>query len=704
VIKMDEKGFIFTADASLALVVVIVFTVTVASYIMLPMYMGQDHQHLEALADSALQVMEQDNTLDSASVAALSNSSTATNDSEKILSDSIENLIPNGIGYRLTINPGTPVSVERNTSVNTGYLYSKDTVTRVRVISGPQQGWWGRAWFKSEPVEFTNQQVNLTTTSWIFHNWLTNFYPWSQSGNLRTYSYWGSGSSIQAINFNIPDGATIYGAKYLQGSSSTNRYSWPTTNPAFGTKTVINSKPALVANSNQFTFLNKRVDSSELMYNYQGNIASSLLNPGVNNFYVNFITDSNYNYNMPWFSILSSYSTNITVPVNVSTNKLPFQNAAGLAVDRLTDLGAGDGYGRIYNLDTGQVTNLNYLREISWNSMYNRDHAFSDGIPFVITGVNGEDGSAVSVVKDVNIPSDENILDAYVVVNSWGAVDNTLVEVWDDQSKNWRTVFCSFDIGGAEYSDLSDGYGNLPGTIYIGDQLRQGANNKVRITTWDNVPSSDYDLVGLQDSYIMLSTSEYKVKWDTYPFNSHQASDNSEVQTKSFTLTEDSQKAMLFLGLGLNTRNVRVDYGNNQVLYQGASVPFSLDLAALDAQNGFHKITTANSTATNYTLLPGNYPLRVTVTGPTKAWESGDYQSLSTGTASIFSGTRIAVINPQIQNEWSTGMGSTAEEAMQNATANLLNKYPKAQNIHTSALYAGNVPNAVTVRLDLWNQ
>jgi len=162
---------------------------------------------------------------------------------------------------------------------------------------------------------------------------------------------------------------------------------------------------------------------------------------------------------------------------------------------------------------------------------------------------------------------------------------------------------------------------------------------------------------------------------------------------------------MLFLGLGLNTRNVQIDYGSNsQILYQGSVVPFSLDLAALDAQKGFHKITTSNSTATNYTLVPGNYPLRITVTGPTKAWESGDDQDLSTGTASIFSGTRIAVINPQIQNEWSTGMGSTAEEAMANATANLLKKYPNATDIHTSALYAGNTPNAVTVRLELWNQ
>ncbi|MCC7550124.1 MAG: hypothetical protein KO316_01330 [Methanobacterium sp.] len=701
---MDEKGFIFTADTTLALVVVIVFTVTVVSYTMLPMYMGQDHQHLEALADSALQVMEEDGTLDYASVTAISNSSNATEASEEILTQSIETLIPNGIGYKLTIDPGTPVSVERNTSTNTSYLYSKDVVTRVRVISGPEEGYWGRAWFKSEPVEFTNQEINLTTTSWIFHNWLTNFSPWSRSGNLRDYSYWGRGSTAQAIDFSIPEGAIIREATYLQGSSSTRFDYWWVPEASFGTNTVINGYSPIVVNSNQFTFLNKRVNSRERMYNYQGNIPTNLLHDGLNNFYVNFITDSYHDYNMPWFSILSTYTTNITVPVNVSTNKIPFQNAAGLAVDRLTDLGDGEGYGRIYDLETGQVTNLDYLREIDWDDMRGHDHSYSDGLPFVITGVNGEDGSAVCVVQDINVPSTSNILDAYVVVNSWGAVDNTLVEVWDDQSNTWRTVFCSFDVDGNDYSERADGYGNLPGTIYIGDELKQGAHNKVRITTWDNVPSSDYDLVGLQDCYTMLSTSEYKIKWDTYPFDSHQDNSQTERQTKAFTLTEDSQKAILFLGVGLNTRNIRIDYGNNQVLYEGSVVPFSLDLASLDAKKGFHRITTSNSTENDYYLIPGNYPLRITVTGPDKAWESGDYQTLSTGTASIFSGTRVAVINPQIQNEWSAGMGSTPDEAMENATAQLLQKYPNATDIHTSALFAGNTPNSVTVRLELWKQ
>jgi len=102
---MDEKGYIFTADAALALVVVIVFTVTVVSYTMLPMYMGQDHQHLEAMADSALQTMEQDGTLRYASIMAVNNSTTANSDSADFLNESLQTLIPSGIGYRITMNP-----------------------------------------------------------------------------------------------------------------------------------------------------------------------------------------------------------------------------------------------------------------------------------------------------------------------------------------------------------------------------------------------------------------------------------------------------------------------------------------------------------------------------------------------------------------------------------------------------------------------
>lgn len=714
-IIMDEKGFIFTADASLALVVVIVFMVTVVSYTMLPVYMGQDHQHLEALADSALQTMEQDGTLRQASIMAVNNSPTADSDAANFLNESLKTLIPNGIGYRITMNPGNAVSADNVGAPGTP-LYSTNIVTRVRVISGPEEGWWGRAWYRSEPIEFTNKKINLTTTAWMFHNWLTNFPTWSGTG-LRTNLYWGGGSKPTNITFPIPSNATLLNASFIQGSASQRRYSGYTPQ-AFGTNTVVNGRPAIVTNPNNFTFLNQRLDTNPIqrMFNYQGNIPISYLTTGDNNFHVQFLTDNKFNYDMPWFSILTTYTTDITVPVNVENQTIPFQNAAGLAVNRAVDLGAGTGYGRIYDLETGQVSNLNTRRTISWADMKGCDHQYSNGIPFVITNIPGAaSGSAVCVEQNFSVPSTSNILDAYVVVNSWGATDKTLVEVWSNDTSTWRTVFNSFDLDGKDYSDKSDGYGNLPGIIYIGNELRQGATNKVRITTWDDVPSSDYDLVGLQDCFTVLFTSDFKIKWDTYPYNSHQASGNTEIQDQTFILTNESQKAMLFLATGLNTRNIRVTYADTgQELYNGPAT-FSIDLASIDAQKKYYKITTEGSTATDYTLVPGTYKLRVTVTGPRYAWESGDdnYNSRAYGIASIFSGTRIVVINPQVQNEWSDGMGPNPQMAIQNATWQLNESYKRSHNgnpipptipIYTSALYTGNTPNSVPIRLELWKE
>lgn len=696
---MDENGYILTADSTLALIVVVVFTATVASYSMLPMYMGQDHQHLEALGDSVLQTMEQDGTLKYASVQA-ANGSTA--DARDTLQERIHASIPPGIGYEAIMNVGGNVVTADSSREPESPSFGKDIATRVRVISGPEEGWWGRAWFKSEPVEFINKEIRLTTTVWNFHNWLTNFSPWNSGNGLRSYTYWGRGSSAQTIPFAIPAGARIFGARYLVGSSSTS------SGLSYGTNTFVNSRPALVANSNEFVFLNVRPTTSTRMYNYLGTIPVSYLQTPNNNFYVRFIPrpSTSNTYDMAWFAILADYSTNITIPENVTEETYSFPNAAGLAVYNEVELGSGRGYGRIFDLDSGTLTNLNSRRAISWNNMRNRNHGFDNGIPFVITslpGVTGTGhGTGVSVVRDIPIPSNTNLLDAYVVVNSWGANDGALVEVWDSQSNNWRTVFNSFNVDGITYSDRSDGYGNLPGIIYLGDQLRTGANNKVRVTVFDDVPSSDYDLCGVEDSYVKVFTSPYKVRWSTYPFRSHQSRNNVEEQTRSFGLTTDSQKAMMFMGVGLNTRQVTVRYdGTSQILYQGP-VPFSLDLAQLDAQKRFFRITTPDSTPGNYTLRPGSYSIRVRVDGPSNAWESGDYDA----NAAIFSGTRIAVINPQIQNEWSAGMGRNPQDAMANATAILLQKYPgiNPDDVHTSALFAGNTPNAVTIRLKLWKQ
>lgn len=165
---MDEKGFIFTTDAILALVVVIVLTASITTYLVLPVYTGESHQHLEALADSALNVMEQDGTLRAAAVSfANGNSSDATSR----LNSSLSILIPDGIGYKITVGSNPSVSDNR------GLLTSNDVVTKVKTISGPKEGWMGRSYYNIKEVDFVDQQINTTSTVWNFHNWLTNFEP-----------------------------------------------------------------------------------------------------------------------------------------------------------------------------------------------------------------------------------------------------------------------------------------------------------------------------------------------------------------------------------------------------------------------------------------------------------------------------------------------------------------------------------------------
>ena len=65
---MDDRGFIFTADASLALIVILLVSASITAYIMAPYFQGQEHQHLQGLASDALETMEQDGTLTLAAV------------------------------------------------------------------------------------------------------------------------------------------------------------------------------------------------------------------------------------------------------------------------------------------------------------------------------------------------------------------------------------------------------------------------------------------------------------------------------------------------------------------------------------------------------------------------------------------------------------------------------------------------------------
>ncbi len=62
-------------------------------------------------------------------------------------------------------------------------------MTKVKVISGPQEGWMGRAYYKQDEVQFQDINSTAVTTLWNFHNYLKNFAPWSSG--LNTYKYWG---------------------------------------------------------------------------------------------------------------------------------------------------------------------------------------------------------------------------------------------------------------------------------------------------------------------------------------------------------------------------------------------------------------------------------------------------------------------------------------------------------------------------------
>jgi len=714
---MDNRGFIFTADATLALVIFMVFSTAFVSYYFLPNYLGDDHEHLEKLAADALQVLENDGTLYVASseyqlyedaknrgdtVEAQKHLTNATN----ILNGNLSYLIPADTGFRITMSDYPSVENDR------GLLYANDVVSRVNVISGPKEGWMGRAWYKVEKAEFIDQPTNVTTTLWNFHNWLTNFNPWNNYDHLEDYSYWGKGSSAQNIDFSVPDNAVINGLTFLLGSSSSQ-----SKGKSYAANVVINGNYNIIKNSS-FTFLNFRPGTQQTMYNYQVFPNYGQIHTGVNGFYVNFINATRYN-DMPWFALIANYTTTFKVPQGVLNDQFNFTDAAGLAVPNAQDL-SGDGhsneYGRIYYLSNGSMSSFTDRRVMSWSTFSSIDRneldEYDNGVPFVIDNVNGEDGSAVSVVQEFDIPSDNvRILDGYVVLNTFGAVDNAMVEVWD--GTQWRTVFCSFDfketpssISTTDYSKIGDGYGNIPGILYIGDKLRTG-HNKVRITIWDQVPSSDYDLVGLVNSYTHVSYTRLPIRWENFAYNSYQNEGNTYSSTRTFSTDDNAREVYLFVSAGSDARHITIDVrtpsgGSWKTVYDSDTIPYYINLAQLDAGKGYHIFT--NGDAGNYTIKKGtNYRTRVTVTSSSNEWESGDND------AEIFSGTRVSVLYPEfLQNMWTTSYSSDPNVAKQQAQQDLVNRLtqsgitPDPDLIRSEALYTGDLPNSIPVRLDLW--
>ena len=251
---MDEEGFIFTTDATLALVVMIVFTASVVTYGLLPVYQGQNHQHLEALADSALETMEQDGTLREAAV---EYSNGNVSGAESTLNSDLSVVIPDNVGYKLTMSNYNPVQD------NNGVLTSNDVVTKVKVISGPQEGWMGRAYYKQEAVQFADINSTAVTTLWNFHNYLKNFAPWLHIVWISD-KYWG-GTNVDnnvavPINFSAP--GPVLNSKFLLGSAAGNGFV-----PAYNADVVINGNHNYIRNSS-FTYLYTSSGVGRV-YNYQ---------------------------------------------------------------------------------------------------------------------------------------------------------------------------------------------------------------------------------------------------------------------------------------------------------------------------------------------------------------------------------------------------------------------------------------------------
>lgn len=707
---MDDRGFIFTTDAILALVVFFVFSASILTYYTLPSYMGADHQELESIAADALDVMTQDGTLYAAASKYANNNTTGA---ETILKEELNVLIPNNTAYKITIGSNPPLINDKGVSV------SKDTASRVVVVSGPKSGWLGRAWYKLEEVQFENETINSTTTLWNFHNWLTNYAPWGNSGGLSSYPYWGYGSSPSNIGFSIPSDANIGGAYFLIGSSNKNAPNW-NSSPSYGVNFTINNNNTYNINSSNFEKLYLQPSNSFPVYNYRGLIPSSQLNTGVNNYFVKFTNTTSNRNDMPWFSIIGNYSTNIIIPKGIITQTFYSKDGAGVAIPNSMDIGGNgsNGYGFSYDLNSGSKTLITSPRQINWNDMLNKNHSFDNSIPFDINSIphSRTKGNAICSVQDVPIPSGSRILDAYTVINAYGAVDYVLVEVWNGE--NWVTAFNSFNLNGTTYSVATpvNGYGNTPGIIYIGNYLRSGADNKVRITTWDGAPNNDYDFVGLVNSYSTVSYTSLPIKWENFPFDNYQYNSNNTTDNVTFNIGPDARKIILFFGLGLDSRKVVVEVKNStatnwKTLYNGDSIPFSMDIGDKDIiPSAYGKVFTANGTAGNYTTKQGNYYLRISVNS-SSSWQSGDGSSNPNpySNVEIFSGTRVGVIYPKfLANMWSSSFANDPETAQQMAKTALINNLTASgytvnpDDIKTEALFTGNLPNTIPIRLDLW--
>jgi hypothetical protein len=229
------------------------------------------------------------------------------------------------------------------------------------------------------------------------------------------------------------------------------------------------------------------------------------------------------------------------------------------------------------------------------------------------------------------------------------------------------------------------------------------------------VPGNDFDLVGLVNCYTTVSYSALPIKWETFDFPSYQNSTNYTRPVSSFDIGTGAEKTFLFFGAGLDTRRVAVEVKNStsawKTLYNSTSVPFVLDIGNLDLTTGTPYFT--SGVVNNYTCKPGHYDIRVSVDS-SPSWQSGDGASAPTAysNAEVYSGTRVGVVYPKfLANMWASDFADDPYLAQVEAKKNLIdeliasgfsNSTIDPSLIKTEALYTGNLPNAISIRLDLW--
>ena len=833
---MDNKGYIFTTDAVLALVIFFVIAGSLLTYYTLPSYMGADHQHLEGEADAALALLTSSDDLQLAILKIKSNDSQKQLEGKELLKGKLNLILPADVAYDLKIDDES-----QGVSNDRGILTSNDRVSRYSVISAPAEGWIGRAWYKLEDVQFVAKPINTTQTLWNFHNYLANFAGWS--GGFTKSPYWGVNKA--EIGFSIPDDAILRNASLIIGcqgyrnrwyhnitkfsgtkdvgpgwvrcnypldgdwdklpnvwvdgyryfpskttirnvqtSESTTKLpdsytpygpshipyngTGPDPNPSYSVNVTfrnahneVNSRfvnwsepddsPFKLILYRVITKSNANNKNFVPIFNAKADVPLNYLSPGKNSFYAEFLNLIKDNYNMPWFSLLGEYQTSILVPKGIENHRFPDEsetklyNCAGAAVPQIkndNNYYDSDAYYITYDVDTGVSTKHMGRREVNFVDYRGKDSNLADGKPFVIkkdAKTCPFDGSAVAREYEIDLtpnnPSGKikdsiRILDAYTVVNSYGATDKVLVEVHDGEK--WNEAFYSYANSNMAHAG-DRGYGNTPGTIYIGDYLKAGVVNKVRVTVWDDASSKDYDFVGLVDTYNVVTFTSLPIGWDTFHFDSVQSDvdinhqTQSLTQTKTFDISSDpvSEKVMFFFGVGLDTSHVKLEVSKDnlrwETLCDSDTIPYALDIGAIDAgtatadgSKGGKQFFAVPTDDGNYTTESGKYYVKLTVeVGPD--WKSGDEKQSGVHGGSacceLFSGSRVAVLYPKfLENMWVNEYADTAKGAKEKAEASLRQQLKdvyqfgdeRLDKVQSEALYTGDMPNTVPIRLDLW--